>query len=86
MQRVAYLHDTKLVGNRRKLRCESVVSDLEYADDVVLVADSWDDLRAMLVFMDACCRDMGLSISSSQSYPLIPVSGLSPSHFLVVIV
>ena len=25
--RVAYLHGTKLVGNRRKLRCETVVSD-----------------------------------------------------------
>ena len=46
--RVAHLHGAQLVGNCRKLHLETMISDLEYADDMVLVAESWDDLKAML--------------------------------------
>ena len=52
--RVAYLHDAKLVNNRRKLQLETVVSDLDYADDMALVAESWDDLKAMLDAVSVC--------------------------------
>lgn len=38
--RLAYIHDGRLVGNRRKLSRDFVVSDLEYADDMALVSDS----------------------------------------------
>ena len=43
---IAYLHNAKLVGNRRKLQLETLVTDLEYADDMALLADSWNDLEA----------------------------------------
>ena len=45
---VAYLHDAKLVGNHRTLQFETLITDLEYADDMALLADSWNDLEAML--------------------------------------
>ena len=60
---MAYLHDAKLVGNRKKLQLETVITNLEYADDMALVADSWDHLRAMLNTVAECCRSLGLSIS-----------------------
>ena len=37
--RVAYFHVAKLVGNRRKLQHEIIISGLEYTDDTALVAD-----------------------------------------------
>ena len=43
--RVAYLYGAKLVGNRRKLQHEAISSNLEYADGMALVVESWDDLR-----------------------------------------
>ena len=39
---IAYLHNTKLAGNRRKLQLETFVTDLECADDMALLADSWN--------------------------------------------
>ena len=57
---MAYLYDTKLVGNRKKLQLETVITDLEYADDMALVADSWDHLKAMLDTVAECCRSLGL--------------------------
>ena len=46
--RVAYLQGAKLVGNRRKLQHEAIISDLEYAVDMALVTESWDDLKSIL--------------------------------------
>ena len=63
----AYLHDAKLVGNRRKLQLETLVTDLEYADDMALLADSWDDLEAMLTSLSTHCRNLGLSISCAKT-------------------
>ena len=37
--RVAYLRDAKLVGNPTKLHLDTVVTDLEYADDMALVVE-----------------------------------------------
>ena len=37
---VAYLHDAKLVGNHRKLQFETLITDLEYTDDMALLVDS----------------------------------------------
>ena len=39
-----YLQNAKLIGNRRKLQLETVVTDMEYTDNMALLADSWDDL------------------------------------------
>ena len=44
---VSYLHDTKLVGNHRTLQFETLITDLEYADDMALLAYSWNNLEAM---------------------------------------
>lgn len=44
----AYLHYAQLMGNHKILREESLVSDLEYADDMSLFANTWDDLPVML--------------------------------------
>ena len=37
-----------LVGNRKKLTSEVSVSDLEYADDMALISDSYDGLTTRL--------------------------------------
>ena len=60
--RMAYLHDGKLVGNRRRLCQETLVSDLEYAYDMGLVANSWEDLRVMVESLETRCSDLGLTI------------------------
>ena len=68
--RMAYLHAAKLVGNCRKLQHEAVISDLEYADDMTLVAESWDDLKSMLDDVSMWCRELGLTISYSKTKTL----------------
>ena len=64
---MAYLHDAKLVGNRKTLQLETIIADLEYADDMALVADSWDHLKAMLDTVAECCRGLGFSISCKMT-------------------
>ena len=66
----AYLHNTHLVGNRKILREESIVSDLEYTDDMALLSDNWEDLTAMLSSLAAHCRDLGLTISCKKTKSL----------------
>ena len=46
--KVAYLHNADLMGNRKTLKFETLVTDLEYADDMALLADNWSDLTSML--------------------------------------
>ena len=38
--RVAYLFDADLVGNRRVPKLEMLMTDLEYADDMALLANN----------------------------------------------
>ena len=57
-------------GNRRKLQLKTLVTDLEYADYMALIADSWEDLKFMLKSLDVRCRDMGLTISSKKTKTL----------------
>ena len=75
--KVAYLHDADLVGNRRILRFESLVTDLEYADDMALFADHWSDLTAMLDSLSTCCKMLGLTISckKTKSSAVLPSEG-----------
>ena len=68
--RVAYLQGAKLVGNRRKLQHEAIISDLEYADDMALVTESWDDLKSILDDVSIWRRDLGLTISCSKTKTL----------------
>ena len=74
----AYLHDAALVGNRKSLKLESLVSDLEYADDMALLADNWSDLTSMLDSLSNCCRRLGLTISckKTKSFAVIPPESL----------
>jgi hypothetical protein len=90
-----YLHDGKLVGNK-KLCWETLVSDLEYADDMVLVFNSWEDLKAMLESLEARCSDLGLTISCkktkllavlpSDSYPKPSPVSFRPGDDLIDVV
>ena len=57
----------KLVGNRKRLKLDTVVSDLEYADDMALVSSSWDDLRVMVQALEKHCTDMHLCISTKKT-------------------
>ena len=40
---MVYLHDAKLMCNRKKLQLETIITDLEYTDDMALVADSCNE-------------------------------------------
>ena len=68
--KVAYLHGAKLVDNCRKLQHEAIISDLEYADELALVAESWNDLKSMLDDVSIQCRDLGRIISCSKTKTL----------------
>ena len=76
--RVACLHNAKLVGNRKRLQSEILVTDLDYADDMAIVADSWDDLEAMLTTLAIHCHNLGLSISCAKTKSM----GVLPSKLL----
>ena len=65
--RMLYLLDGNLVGNRRKMTMETLVTDLEYADDMALLCNSWDDMTVMLRGLEGCFRDVGLTISCSKT-------------------
>ena len=71
-----YLHNAKLIGNRRKLQLETLVTDMEYTDNMALLADSWDDLQAMLTSLSTYCWVFGLSITyeKTQSKAVFPSS------------
>ena len=68
------LHDAKLMGNRKKLQLETIITELEYANDMALVA--CDDLKAMLdtVSVADCCKGLGLSISCLLVQSLLEVT------------
>ncbi len=70
--RVAYLLDADLVGNRRVLKLETLVTDLEYADDMALLANNWSDLTAMLDSLStkSCCKKLGPTISCMKTKSL----------------
>ena len=48
---VVFHPDAKLIGDIRKMTLETLVSDLEYADDMALMSNSWSDLEVMLKSM-----------------------------------
>ena len=77
--RVACLHDAKLVGNRRKLQYEAIISDLENADDMAFMAESWDELKSMLDDVSLHCRNLRFTISCSKTKNLaVLLSDLYP--------
>ena len=68
--RVAYLLDADLVGIRRISKLETLVTDLEYADHMALLANNWSDLTAMLDSLTTCCKKLGLTISCMKTKSL----------------
>ena len=68
--RVAYLLDADLVRNRRIPKLETLVTDLEYADDMALLANNWSDLTAMLDSLSTCCKKLGFTISCMKTKSL----------------
>ena len=67
---LVYHPEGRLVGERRKMTAQTLVTDLEYADDMALVASSWSDLETMLVSLNTQCTAMGLSISQKKTKTL----------------
>ena len=77
--RMAYLHDAELVGNRKILKLDTLITDLEYADDMALLADNWSDLTTMLESLAACCKKLGLTISCKKTKTLAVLPPDSPA-------
>ena len=77
---MAYLLNAQLVGNLRKLQWETHVTDFEYADDMALLADSWDALEVVLTSLSTHCQDFGLSISCAKTETMaaLPSSSFPP--------
>ena len=77
---ISYLLDADLVGNRKKLTSEVSVTDLEYADDMALISDSYVGLTTLLESLDSKCRHMGLTINCKKTKLLavLPDAGTQP--------
>ena len=56
----------------------TLVTDLEYADDMVLLADDWSDLTTMLESLSTCCKKLGLTISCKKMKTLAVLPPNSP--------
>ena len=54
------------------------MTDLEYADDMVLLADDWSDLTTMLDSLSTCCKKLGLTISCKKTKTLAFLPPNSP--------
>ena len=72
---LSYLLDVDLVGNRKKLTSEVSVSDLEYADDMALISDSYESLSSLLKSLDSSCHHMGLTINYKKTMLLAVLPG-----------
>ena len=68
------------MGNCRKLQLDTLVTDLEYVDDMALLADSRDDLNAMLTTLSTHYSAFGLLISCSKTKTMavLPASHCAP--------
>ena len=64
---LSYLLDADLVENRRKLSSEVTVADLEYADDMALISDSYEDLTTFIESLDSVCHHVGLTINCKKT-------------------
>ena len=69
--KVACLYDADLVRNRKILRFEYLVTDLEYADDMALLSDNWFDLTTTLDSLSNSCKKVGLAITCKKTKTLV---------------
>ena len=72
---LSYLLDADLVGNRKKLTSEVSVSDLEYADDMAFISDSYESLSSLLKSLDSSCHHMELTINYKKTKLLADLPG-----------
>ena len=82
--RIVFNPDAKLVGDRRKMTLETLVADLEYADDMVLLSNSWSDLEMMIKSLHQQCTAWDSPSAAGrqrhwQCCPLPLVHNLNPS-------
>ena len=68
--KIAYLLDADHVGNRWNLKLETLVTDLDYADDMALLVDNWADLTTMLDSLTTNFKKLGLTISCKKTKTL----------------
>ena len=68
--KVACLLDSHLVGNRCNLKLETLVTDLEYADDMAILAENWADLTTMLDSLVTTYKELKLTISFKKAMTL----------------
>ena len=67
--KVAYLLDADL-GNKVSLKLETLVTDLEYAENMATLADNWADLTTILDSLTTTCKKLGLTISCKKTKTL----------------
>ena len=72
---LSYLLDADLVGNRKKLTSEVSVTELEYADDMALISDSYESLSTLLESLDSSCHHTGLTINYKKTKFLAVLPG-----------
>ena len=68
--KVACLHNADLVGDQKTLKLKTLVTDLEYGDDMALLADNWSDFTSMLDTLTTCCKQLGLTINCKKTMSL----------------
>ncbi len=73
MQFVFHTH-AKLIGDRRKITLETLVSDLEYADDIALLSSAWSDLEVMVKSLQDIALLWDLSTAKTKTLAGMPSS------------
>ena len=71
MQFVFHTH-AKLIGDRRKITLETLVSDLEYADDIALLSSAWSDLEVMVKSLQDIALLWDLSTAKTKTLAVMP--------------
>ena len=72
---LSYLLNADLVGNGKKLTSDVSVSDLEYADDMALISDSYESLPTLLETLDSSCHHIRLTINYKNTKLLAVLPG-----------
>ena len=64
-----------MAGNRMKLTSEVSVSDLEYADDMALISDSYESLSILLKCLDSSRHHLEITINYKKTELLAVLPG-----------
>ena len=54
-------------GTNNGIRLETVISDLDYADDICLLEDNADDAQSLLNRVVAAAKEVGLIVNASKT-------------------